>query len=399
MNNQWRFTGNELNYVTDVISSGEGSSTTGNYNSLFEKEFAKKCGAKYAVTFNSGTSTLHAALHALGVGYGDEVIIPPVTVISNFDVTVAANAIPVFADVDPETFNICPKEIEKKITPKTKAIMPVSVYGLSCDLNPIMSLAKKHNLFVINDAAEAHGATYKNKPISDFAHITSYSTENSKHIATGDGGIITTNDSELAKKCRKFASLGYHAMTAESGKVKLIAKDELQDPSYKRHDSFAYNYRMPEVAAAIGLAQTEKYEHFIDTRESIGLAMRDAVLDCEFMIPQKKVDGSRNTYWTFASRFTHEDVGWQEFRKKFMENGGESIYGCWALTYNEPMVSEGQYKYHNPPLYDSLEFDKSQYPNAELIQPQLMLFPVNYPSLDVAMPVINALEKTLRYYK
>ena len=117
------------------------------------------------------------------------------------------------------------------------------------------------------------------------------------------------------------------------------------------------------------------------------------------MIPQKKVDGSRNTYWTFASRFTHEDVGWQEFRKKFMENGGESIYGCWALTYNEPMVSEGQYKYHNPPLYDSLEFDKSQYPNAELIQPQLMLFPVNYPSLDIAMPVIDALEKTLRYYK
>ena len=102
------------------------------------------------------------------------------------------------------------------------------------------------------------------------------------------------------------------------------------------------------VAAAIGLAQTEKYEYFVDTRESIGLAMRDVVLDCEFMIPQKKIDGSRNTYWTFASRFTHEDVGWQEFRKKFMENGGESIYGCWALTYNEPMVSEGEYKYHNP---------------------------------------------------
>ncbi len=399
MNNQWRFTGNELKYVTDVIASGEGSSTSGNYNSLFEKEFAKKCGAKYAVTFNSGTSTLHAALHALGVGYGDEVIIPPVTVISNFDVTVAANAIPVFADVDPETFNICPKEIEKKITSKTKAIMPVSVYGLSCDLDPIMELADKHNLFVINDAAEAHGATYQDKPISDFAHITSYSTENSKHIATGDGGIITTNDPELAKKCRKFASLGYHAMTAESGKVKLIAKEELQDPSYKRHDSFAYNYRMPEVAAAIGLAQTEKYDYFVDTRESIGLAMRDVVLDYEFMIPQKKIDGSRNTYWTFASRFTHEDVSWQQFRKKFMENGGESIYGCWALTYNEPMVSEGEYKYHNPPLYDSLEFDKSHYPNAELIQPQLMLFPVNYPSLDIAMPVLDALEKTLRYYK
>ena len=399
MNNQWRFTGNELKYVSDVIASGEGSSTSGNYNSLFEQAFAKKCGAKYAVTFNSGTSTLHAALHALEVGYGDEVIMPPVTVISNFDVTIAANAIPVFADVDPETFNICPKDIEKRITPKTKAIMPVSVYGLSCDLGPIMEIAKKHNLVVINDAAEAHGATYQNKPISDYANITSYSTENSKHIATGDGGIITTNDPEMAKRCRKFASLGYHAMTADSGKVRLIAKDELQDPTYKRHDSFAYNYRMPEVAAAIGLAQTERYENFVDTRESIGLAMHDVVSTSNFMIPQKKIEGSRNTYWTFATRFTHTEVTWQEFRKKFMENGGESIYGCWALTYDEPVVANGQYKYHNPPLYNSLEYDRASYPNAEIIQPQLMLFPVNYPSLNDAKPVIEALEKTLRYYE
>jgi len=399
MNNQWRFEGNELKYVSDVIASGEGSSTTGNYNTLFEQEFAKKCGAKFAVTFNSGTSTLHASLHALEVGYGDEVIMPPVTVISNFDVTIAANAIPVFADVDPETFNICPKDIERRISPRTKAIMPVSLYGLSCDLGPIMEIAKKYNLVVINDAAEAHGATYQNRPISDFAHITSYSTENSKHIATGDGGIITTNDAELAKRLRKFCSLGYHAMTAESGKVRLIAKDELQDPTYKRHDSFAYNYRMPELAAAVGLAQTERYEYFINTREEIGLAMRDICANYTFMIPQKDVKGSRNTFWTFATRLIHPDVSWQDFRKKFIELGGESIYGCWALTYDEPVVSQGQYKYHNPPLYDNLEFDRSSYPNAELIQPQLMLFPLNYPSLEKAMPILDSLKKTLDFYK
>lgn len=398
MNNQWRFKGNEVKYVTDVIASGEGSSTSGSYNSLFEQEFAKKCGAKYAVTFNSGTSTLHAALHALEVGYGDEVIMPPVTVISNFNVTIAANAIPVFADVDPETFNICPEDIERKITSRTKAIMPVSLYGLSCDLTSIMEIAKKYNIAVIHDAAEAHGATHQNKPISDFAPITSYSTENSKHIATGDGGIVTTNDPELAKRLRKFCSLGYHAMTADSGKVRLIAKDELQDPSYKRHDSFAYNYRMPEVAAAIGLAQTERYEYFVNTRESIGLEMFDVVSNSDFMVPQKKIKGSRNTYWTFASRFTHTEVTWQEFRKKFIENGGESIYGCWALTYDEPIVSEGQYKYHNPPLYDALQFNRESYPNAEMIQPQLMLFPLNYPSLDVARPIIKALDQTLRYF-
>ena len=187
MNNQWRFQGNELKYVTDVLASGEGSSTSGNYNTLFERLFAEKVNAKYAVTFNSGTSTLHAALNAVGVSHGDEVIMPPVTVISNFDVTISCNAIPVFADVNKDTFNIDPKDIERKITSKTKAIMPVSLYGQSCDLESIMNIAKKYNLLVINDAAEAHGATHNNKPIDDYAHITSYSTENSKHIATGDG--------------------------------------------------------------------------------------------------------------------------------------------------------------------------------------------------------------------
>ena len=197
MNNQWRFKGNELKYVKDVLDSGESSSTTALQQGI-EELFASKNDAKYAVTFNSGTSTLHAALDALGVSYDDEVIIPPLTVYSNFAVTIAANAIPVFADVEEDTFNICPKDIERKITSKTKAIMPVSLYGLSCDLDQIMSIAKKHNLVVINDAAEAHGATWNNKQI-EYAHVTSYSTENSKHISTGDGGIITTNDEMTAK--------------------------------------------------------------------------------------------------------------------------------------------------------------------------------------------------------
>ena len=234
--------------------------------------------------------------------------------------------------------------------------MPVSLYGLSCDLGPIMELADKHNLVVINDAAEAHGATHNNKPISDYAHITSYSTENSKHIATGDGGIITTNDPDLATKCRKFCSLGYHAMTAESGKVKLIAKEDLQDPNYKRHDSFAYNYRMPEVAAAIGLAQTERYDYFIDTREEIGLAMKDIAEQSSFLVPQKKVQGSRNTYWTFAAKFTHTDISWQQFRKNLWKMVVR-VFMVVGLTYDEPVVADGQYKYHNPVLYG--EFDRT----------------------------------------
>lgn len=398
LNNQWRFTGNELKYVTEVLNSGEGSSTTGNMNAQFESLFAEKVGAKYAVTFNSGTSTLHAALAALDVGYGDEVIIPPLTVYSNFVVTIAANAVPVFADVDPDTFNIDPDDIEKRITPKTKAIMPVSLYGLSCDLDRIMAIAKKHDLVVINDAAEAHGATFNNKPIASYADITSYSSENSKHISTGDGGMIVTDDEMLAKRCRKFGSGGYALMTAKESRIRLT-KDVFQDPNYKRHDGFAYNYRMPEVAAAVGLAQTERYEHFIGIRESIGLAMYEVASKSPIMQPQKKIDGSRNTYWTFATRLLDLDLGWQNFRHKFIEFGGESIFAAWALTYDEPVVSEGIYKAQNPPLYNDIEYDRRSYPNAELIQPQMMQFPLNYESLELAEIQIEALEKTLRFFE
>jgi len=398
LNNQWRFKGNEIKYVTEVLNSGEGSSTTGSFNSAFERLFAEKVGAKYAVTFNSGTSTLHAALDSLGIGYGDEVIIPPVTVYSNFAVTIAANAIPVFEDVDPDTFNIDPVDIEKRITPKTKAIMPVSLYGLSCDLDSIISIAEKYNLVVINDAAEAHGATFNNRPISEYADITSYSTENSKHISTGDGGLIVTNNEMLAKRCRKFGSMGYALMTATESRIRLT-KDVFQDPNYKRHDGFAYNYRMPEVAAAVGLAQTERYEYFIGIRESIGNAMYEVASKSTIMQPQKKIEGSRNTYWTFAARFTHPDVQWQDFRSKFIEFGGESIFAAWALTYDEPVVSEGIYKAQNPGLYNPIEYDGSSYPNAELIQPQLMQFPLNYESFNHAEIQIEALEKTLNFFE
>ncbi|HAA91182.1 MAG TPA: histidine kinase, partial [Rhodospirillaceae bacterium] len=155
MKNTWRFGDSEFGYIREVLDSGFGSSTSGNMNKRFEDAFAEKIGADYAVALNSGTSTLHAALAAVGVGYGDEVITAPLTVISNLDVILSLNAIPVFADVDPDTFNIDPDDVAAKITSKTKAIMPISIYGLSCDLDPLMALGKKHGIAVINDAAEA----------------------------------------------------------------------------------------------------------------------------------------------------------------------------------------------------------------------------------------------------
>lgn len=397
MKNTWRFASNELNYVREVIDSGFGSGTSGGMNNRFEAAFAEKVGAKYAVTFNSGTGTLHAALFALGVHAGDEVIIPPLTVISNVDVIFAQNAIPVFADVDPDTFNIDPDDIRRKITSKTKCIMPVSLYGLSCDLDPIMEIARQHGIGVINDAAEAIGATYKGQPISNIADITSYSTENSKHITTGDGGIVVTDNEEYATAMRKYGSLGYAAMKSGDGRIR-INKDIFQDPNYKRHDSLGLNYRMPEVAAALGLAQTERLEHFVNLRVGIGKLYAEAIKGCEYLVPQHTPANWLNTYWTYGVKYMREDISWQQFRKKYNELGGDGIYAAWALTYEETLMAEGNYKKHCPMIYDALNYPRGICPVAESIQPKLMQFVTNYGSIEEARPMADALRKTIKFF-
>ncbi len=398
MKNTWRFGDLEFNYVREVLDSGFGSSTSGSMNNRFESAFAEKIGAKYAVTFNSGTSTLHAALDAVGVGYGDEVITAPLTVISNLDVILAQNAVPVFADVDAETFNIDPAEVARKITSRTRAIMPISLYGLSCDLDPLMELGRKHGIPVINDAAEAFGTLYKGRPIAEIADITSYSTENSKHITTGDGGIVVTNNEEYASKMRKFGSLGYAALKAQDGRIRNN-KDIFQNPAYKRHDAFGYNYRMPEVAAALGLAQTERMDWFLDLRIAITEMYLAAARECDYLIPQKVPTGDRNTYWTVPFRYERSDVSWQDFRMKYTEFGGDGVYAAWALLYHETVMSSGAWKKRCPPLYDAMDFPMEGHcPVAEQLQPKLMQFVNNYGSVEEAEPKVEALIKTIRYF-
>jgi len=396
MKNTWRFTDREMNYVREVLDSGFGSGTSGSMNNRFEQAFAEKVGAKYAVTFNSGTSTLHAALDAVGVEYGDEVITAPLTVVSNLDVILAQNAVPVFADIDPDTFNIDPADVARKITPRTKAIMPISLYGLSCDLDPLMELGRKHGIPVINDAAEAFGTLYKGKRISEIADITSYSLENSKHITTGDGGIVVTNNQAYAEKMRKFGSLGYAALKATDGRIRSN-KDIFQNPNYKRHDAFGYNYRMPEVAAAVGLAQTERMEFFLKLRADIAGMFLDAVKGCDYLVPQKVPAGYNNSYWTVAMRYERKDVSWQDFRFKYIDFGGDGIYACWALLYQETLITSGAWKKRCPPLYQNITFPPC--PQAEKVQPSIMQFVNNYGSMDDAAPQVEALRKTIEFFR
>lgn len=395
MKNTWRFTGNEQKYLEEVISGDMISSTSGNMNQRFEQAFAAFTHSKYAITFNSGTSTLHAALHACNVHAGDEVIIPPLTVICNADVILAQGAIPVFADVDPDTWNIDPSSVERLITPRTKAIMAVSLYGLSADLVRLSEISKSYGIPLINDAAQAYGSTCCNKQITELADITSYSLENSKHITTGDGGIVVTNDEQLAVLMRKFGSLSYSAMKAGDGRIRLN-KSIFQDPAYSRHDDVGLNYRMPEVAAALGLAQVERAEFFIDKRIKNASRFSQIINSCSWLAPQSIPDGYRHTQWTYVVKITDPSVSWYDFKERFNKFGGDGPFGCWKLTYQEDLFVNQAYKKINPFVYSDINYPTADLcPHAESLQPYLLQFPTNQGSTDEVEAQASALKATI----
>ena len=387
-NKGWRFTGNERKYIEEVLSSGFGASESGTMNERLERKFAEIHGLKYAITANSGTSTLHVALNSFGVGSGDEVIIPALTVaMCGFSVW-QCGATPVYADVLSDTFLIDPIDIEQKITNKTKAIMPVHMYGNMCDMNEIMKIAKKNNLLVVEDCAECQLSTDdKGQIAGTVGDVGSWSFENSKHLTTGDGGIIATDDEELAAKMRKFASVGFKNVNATSGKVR-ISRDQFQDPNYERHDTLAYNYRFPELCAAVGLAQCERIEEFVKLRIQMAESYLETIKDSTLFVPQKVQDGYRNSYYTFAARFLGNDynISWYDFRKKYMEFGGDGIYAAHQLVYNEPCFRDNKIGYGDAPI-------------SEKLQKELMLFTTNQRNEDERKTQIMALEETLGYFR
>lgn len=237
--------GNELEYVTDAISTGWISSS-GTYVNRFEEEFAKYCDCKYAVSVCNGTIALHLALLSLDIGIDDEVIIPSFTMIASAFAVCYTGAKPVFVDADKDTFNIDVTKIEKKITSRTKAIMPVHIFGKICNMDAIIALAKKYNLYIIEDAAEAHGATYRGKKAGSFSDVAAFSFFANKNITTGEGGMIVTNNEDIAQKAKYFKNVCF----------------PINGPRNYSHDDIGYNYRMSNVVAAIGLAQVEKADDY-----------------------------------------------------------------------------------------------------------------------------------------
>ena len=384
----WRFIGNERIYLDEVLKSGFAATESGSMNERLEKTFSTIHNKKFAITANSGTSTLHMALRSFDVGHGDEVSIPALTVAMPGFAVWQCGATPVFADVLESTFLMDPDDVEQKISKKTKAIMPVHMYGNMCDMEKIMSLAKKHNCFVLEDCAESLFANDdKKRKAGTVGHVGSWSFENSKHISTGDGGIVVTDDEKLATIMRQFGGVGFKNISAQSGKVR-ISRDNFQDPKYERHNIFAYNYRLPELCAAVGLAQCERAEEFVHLREEMGIAYLSILKDSNLFTPQTTQFGYRNTYWTFATRFLGDDYGvsWYDFRKKYVENGGDGIYSAHQTVNNEPCFRDSKFGYGDVPI-------------AEKLQKELMLFTTNQSNENERNVQIEALIKTLTFFK
>lgn len=381
-----KFNGNEAEYVLRALDSETLDNKLFPWVQRFEEAFASKVGSKYAIAVNSGTSGLHAALFAAGVSCGDEVIQPATTVVMDAYVTIHLGATPVFIDIDPDTWNIDVKKIEEKITKKTKAIIVVSLYGLPVDIDPVLELAKKYKLVVIDDSAETLMSRYKGRIAGTHADIGVYSFEKSKHITSGsEGGMIVTSDENLATLARKFAGIGYKGLTAAAGRTSL-ASSIYQNPDYERFDTIGLNYRMNAVTAAVGLGQLERVEHMVERRKTIGRMFLDAVKGCEWIKTQTIPTNSDHSYFTFGLLYLGQEIkglSWVDFYNKYKERGGDGFYACWKNPYLEPSL-RGR-------VYGDQVFEKGLCPIAEDYQKKIMAFKTNYRDLGEARNQANIL--------
>lgn len=274
--------GNEKIYLEKCIETGWISSE-GSFVREFENQFARRMNRKHGIAVCNGSAALEVAVAALGIGPGDEVILPAFTIISCAAAVVRNSAVPVLVDSDPKTWNMYPGKIEERITSRTKAIMVVHIYGLPVDMDPVLALSKRYGLKVIEDAAEAHGQRYKTRPCGSFGDISTFSFYPNKLVTTGEGGMVLTDSDDLAETCRSLRDLCF------------------QSQQRFVHERLGWNMRMSNVQAAIGLAQLERLDDFLEIKRRMG--RRYMELLCELpgiQLPLSETDYAQNAYWVFG---------------------------------------------------------------------------------------------------
>lgn len=269
------------NFVLEALKAGEISGNFGHFIKEFENDFAAYCGVKYGVATSSGTTALHLALATLGISSGDEVLVATFTNMATFMAVLYQGAKPIPIDIEPDTLNLNPASLEEKITPKTKAIIVVHIYGHPVDMDPVLEIARKHNLFVIEDAAEAHGAEYKGKRAGSLGDISAFSFYANKILTTGEGGMVITNNGELANRARSLGSLAY------GDKPRFMHKD------------LGFNYRLTNLQAALGVSQLKRIDSIIQKKRNIAEFYKNELKEItDIQLPIEK-SYAKNVYWMF----------------------------------------------------------------------------------------------------
>jgi perosamine synthetase len=298
--------GNELKYVTECITTGWISSQ-GAYVKKFEQQFAEYSDMKFGVAVSNGTVAIHLALAALGIGEGDEVIVPDLTFAASINGVIYTGATPVIADIDPETWTLSPAAVEALITPRTKAVMPVHIYGHPCHMDELMAIAKKHNLLVVEDCAEALGALYKGKHVGTFGDAATFSFFGNKTITTGEGGMVLFKDEAVHNKAMVLRD---HGMSKQ-----------------KRywHDFVGFNYRMTNIQAAIGVAQLERLDEFVEAKRKMAAVFNAGLSQHKAITLPPEKEWAFNGYWLYTCIIDPEGgVTRDEMIEKLMKNGVET---------------------------------------------------------------------------
>jgi perosamine synthetase len=274
--------GAEQRYVMECLTTGWISSE-GPFVRQFEERLATSVGRRHGVAVSSGSAALEVAIAALGIGPGDEVVLPTLTIISCAAPVVRAGATPVVVDCDPSTWNMTAQGVEAVLTPRTRAIMVVHLYGLPVDLNPILELAHRHGIPVIEDAAEMHGQTYRGRPCGGFGDLSVFSFYPNKHVTTGEGGMVVTDDEALADRCRGLRNLCF------------------QPERRFVHSELGWNFRMTNLQAALGLAQLERLDEFVTRKRTMGALYDSLLADLpHIQTPVPVTDYAENIYWVYA---------------------------------------------------------------------------------------------------
>ena len=377
----------EVLEVVSVLREGALSMLAGRKVKEFEREFAKFLGVKHAIAVSNGTVALHVALKAVGVGPGDEVIVPPFTFVATASAVLHANAVPIFADIDRETLNLDPSSFEDRVTDRTKAVIPVHLCGLPAEMDEILRISKERRVVVIEDAAQAIGAEYRGVKVGTIGHIAAFSFYQSKNITTGgEGGMVTTNDDELAEKARLIRHHG--------------------EPRWYHYILLGYNYRMTEIQAAFGLAQLRKIEKMNLRRREIAKIYHEELskLDC-FILPREP-SHVKHAWHIYNVLLDLNKV--RISRDKFVEAvRGENVPVSIAypsVLYLEPlfqeMVGHGRGCPWKCPFYGKrVEYRKGLCPNAEWVSERVFTL-TTMPTLtdEEAIDIARAVVKVAKYY-